>query len=584
VKNQVTNMSFGRFKSLGAAAGCAFACLVFSGCLDPGKLDKTLLTKYQQTLQKQGPQVRAGREGLDLLRPMPSPDDIKLNIVKDPVTGKDAVLLSLDDAIRLSVKNSLDIRIVGYDAAISREQMTQAAAAFDWTVFGSYNHNVLDERTTNPLITPGFQKTDALEMGVKETNPLGGQFQAKWDATYTFQQVLSPINPPINPSWTSLTTFQITQPLLRGFGTDFNLSQLHLAQIGSKSQYAVFRQKVLETIDAVEQAYWNLVQARGELVILRAVLEEAKDTQDKLEKRKELDVALNLEYKQALAAVRTREANVIAQAKTVGDAEDTLARLLSDSRLNALRTNGIKPDVDEPPISETQIDRTGQLVAAMRYNPTLEQARYAIQSADINVLVAKNQALPGLNLNAAIAPQGLEHSLGNAMNDQTSGHFINWSVGVAWEYPIGNRGPEALIRQRKLEKQKALTDMQNVADQLAVSIDEAIRLVYAAVEEYSSQRDAVQAYTDYLAALDAALEVGKQSYLVLIQQKLDTQDKRGNARGAALQSQMLYHQSLARLSRLTGTTLQQHSIQLAVEAVADLGIDKDGRSKPEKKK
>ncbi len=565
-------MSLGRFKSSAVTVAYVLGCMMLTSCVSPGKLDKTLLTQYQQGLQKQGPQARAGQEGLDLLRPMPTPADPKFTFVKDPVTGREAVLLSLDEAIRLTVKNSLDIRITGYDAAISREQMTQAASAFDWTVFGSYNHNVIDQQIPAPLFNisnPSYQETDTLELGVKETNPLGGQFQAKWDATRSYDRGAN-ASLPGYPNWESLSTFQITQPLLRSFGTDFNMSQLYLARLGSKSAYAAFRQRVQETIDNVEIAYWNLVQVRGTLVILQAVLQEAQDTLAKLEKRTELDVARNLEYKQTLAAVKTREANVIAEAKLVGDAEDALARLLADSRLNAMRSYGIKPDVDDPPISEIDIDRTGQLLSAVRYNPTLEQARYAIQSADVQISAAKNQALPGLNLNASIAPQGLTSNLPEAISNQWRADHIDWAVGVAWEYPIGNRGPEALVRQRKFEKQKAITDLQNVADQLATQIDEAIRLTHAAVQEYGKQREAAQANTDYLAALDAALEVGKQSYLVLLQQKLQAQDNRGQARTAALISQVLYHQALSRLSRLTGTTMQQHNIQLAVEAVIDI--------------
>lgn len=550
----------------------ALATLLWSlsGCVSPGPIDDTMVARYQKVMLDRSPQPRAGGQNLDLLRPLPEAPELALKVVPDDLTKRQVVEINLDDTIRLSLRSNLDIRSVGFDVAVSREQVIQAAANFDYVVFGSVQKSVQDQQIPIQNLNNlggGNVKTFSAEAGIKQNSILGGQWDVKWDVTRTFTN--NTITTP-NPAWQSITAFEMAQPLLRGAGPDYALAQLHLAQLGNKASYAQFRQKVEEVVQQTETAYWNLVQARGTLFILQGLLDETIQTLDKVEKRTELDAARNLEYKQSYSAMKSREALVIRARKTVGDAEDALATLLSDPQLNIMHEYGIKPATAEPAIENLQIDRADQLLTAMRNNPTLEQARLAIQASDIQVMVAKNELLPQLDFKGSIGPNGLARTMGGALDHQWSFDFISWSAGLLFQYPLGNRLAEAKLAQTKYERCKNINDLQNNADQLAQAINESIRQIETTQQESVAQQQAADAETDHLGALDAAMEVGRQSYLVLLQLKLQAQENRANARVAVLTADVNERIAIARLAQFVGTNLQQHNIKLSVESVIDL--------------
>lgn len=561
------NVALGKI-STGLALATALWSL--SGCVSPGSIDDTMVAKYQKAMLDRSPQPRAGEQNLDLLRPLPEAPELALKVVADELTRRQAVEINLDDCIRLSLRSNLDIRSVGYDVAVSREQVIQAAAQFDFVVFASIQKVVTDQQVTlsnNVDLGGNSTKVFAAEAGIKQNNILGGQWDIKWDVSrsYTNSSITTP-----NPAWQSITAIELTQPLLRGAGPDYALAQLHLAQLGNKASYAQFREKVEQVVSQTEQAYWNLVQARGDLTILQGLLDETLVTLDKVEKRTELDAARNLEYKQSYSAMKSREALVIRARKTVGDAEDALATLLSDPQLNIMHEYGIKPATDAPVSEKLQVDRADQLVTAMRNNPTLEQVRLAIQASDIQVMVATNELLPQLDFRGSIGPNGLAKFMGGALDHQTSFDYISWSAGLLFQYPLGNRLAEAKLAQTKYERFKNINDLQNNADLLAQAINESIRQIETTQQESVAQQQAADAETDHLGALDAAMEVGRQSYLVLLQLKLQAQENRANARRAVLAADVNERIAIARLAQFVGTNLQQHNIKLSVESAIDL--------------
>ena len=139
--------------------------------------------------------------------------------------------------------------------------MTQAAAAFDWTVFGSYAHTSTRERsgvsngvTTTRPVTSVLNKntTDAFQFGVKNLTPYGGQVQFAWEFSRVKDNSVFDL---INPRYTSSQSLQLVQPLLRGYGPDFNLAQLRLARIGYKNTLAQFRQQVETVLAQVQVNY-----------------------------------------------------------------------------------------------------------------------------------------------------------------------------------------------------------------------------------------------------------------------------------------------------------------------------------------
>ena len=370
------------------------------------------------------------------MRPM-SRDLPLLKITKDTKTGQRSIRLELREAVMRALANNVDIAIVSYDPQVAREQMVQAAAAFDYVLFGSLGYSSTD-LAVNHLNFTGVAKERTYQFGVREQTITGAQ----WQISNTFVR-----------SWDDATTgrwyqndldIQVTQPLLRDAWPEFNLAALKIARLNHKITMSQFRQQVEETVTQVMTAYYLLIQARREVEITQELLQKTQETYTQVEGRRRID-ATKVNISQALAAVKAREAFLVQAKKVQQDVQDALGRLLSDNQINLLQDYEIIPTT-RMSHHLVKINQTDQLLTALRLNTQLEQARLGIQQADINVNVAKNQTLPSLNITAgAVLDGGSRESRGVVWNDTWSGRYVSYNAALEFEYPIGNRERKAAL-------------------------------------------------------------------------------------------------------------------------------------------
>lgn len=528
------------------------------GCVWPDPIDNTVINRYQESMAAKSPQARVQQDKLGLLRPPVGVDGPDLPIVKDPQTHAMQINLSLEQAVMRSLANSMDIRVVSFDPAISREEITKAAAAFDYTFFGGINYQKLDNQVNTPF-GGGHGDIRTYTAGVKNLAVTGAQQQLAWTMTRTN---LDSVPVFFNPSWTSQLQYQVEQPLLRDAGCEFNLAQMHIAQMNDKITRAQFRQKVEETVFNVISTYWLLAQARRDYDIQKQLLDATEATYTRVYERRAID-ASDVQVKQAEAAVATRKANLIRAGKNILDAQDQLARLLSDSQINVLTDYEIIP-VTAPVTTQVKLDVADQLMAGLEHSPILEQARWAIEAAAINVMVARNQTLPKLNLVASAGPQGLQPTLDKSEDVMWGGDFLSYSAGLQLEYPIGNRAREADLRSKRFARAKAITQLQQVADQMAVAVKERIRQVNTAYEEILAQRKVSQAAREQLAALDETEKTLAKLNPEFLNLKLQAQETVSNAERSELQAIINYNTAIIELYKVNGTILELHRIKMAM--------------------
>ena len=168
------------FRHLAYSFAVVMTVLVpLSGCVSPGPVDSSDLGRSQRALAERGPQDRLAQEGLGALKPQPTPALPGLEVVHDEQTGRKSINLTLDQAVMRALVNNLDIRVVSYDPAISRQQIIEAAAEFDYTVFGASSYTKEDVRTASTF-APGQSKTYAFEAGVKQKFVTGSEWSLAW--------------------------------------------------------------------------------------------------------------------------------------------------------------------------------------------------------------------------------------------------------------------------------------------------------------------------------------------------------------------------------------------------------------------
>jgi len=531
------------------------------GCVAPGPIDPSVVAQYQRAMLEAGPQYRDRPGPLSKLLPPGSDVVPKPRIMVDEQSGAARTELSLDEAVALALANNLDIRVVSYQPGISRQEVIQAAAEFDYVAFGSYDINRQDAQVN--LFGKRNLRTQEFQAGVRQKTVTGAELSLTGSLTAIRDHSFSRTSRSFQPD----LTLSLTQPLLRGGWSERNLASLEIARINNKVDMAAFRQQVEQTVTEVISTYWQLVQARRNLTIQEDLLVKTEATYSRVKERIRLD-ATAVEIKQSEAAVEIRRAALIRTRKNIRDIQDILGRLLSDQAINDVTDIEIIPTT--PLITEwIAIDVTDQLVTALEHSPLLDQARLGIQAADISVRVAENEKLPKLDFVGSVGLTSGADTLQESSSRFWSGDFFNYEAGVQMEYPIGNRQRNALLRQRRYERLLAITQLQKAADDVATEVRERIRQVKAAYEEILAQRKAVAASADQLQALEDTERIRGQLTPEFLRVKLDAQVSLAASQTAELQAIIDYNTALADLDRVTGTVLEMHSVKVAMPLILD---------------
>ena len=550
----------------GALIGLLASLALAAGC-SPGDVDSSVVGRYQRALADRGPQKRGdGEQGL--LRPAETTGPA-LKVVKDDQTGRTQVFLSLDAAVMRALANNTDIRVVSYDPSVSYEQMVQAASEFDYVLNGTVAYDKTDTPTGNQFAQSGQVGTHTYNVGLAQKAITGAKAQIAWTMTQTVgTSLFGKQFGKQAEQWDNSFQIDVTQPLLRDAWPQFNLANLRVARLKYGTSMAEFRNKVEETVAQVITAYWTLVQARRNKEIQEALLDRTIETRDRVEKRRAVD-ATDVEVMQTQAAVETTRADLVRAQKVIVDVQDQLVRLIGDMQLNLLDDYEVVPTT-RPNRQQVQLDVADQLLTALRHSPALEEARIAIEVADVGVQVAVNQTLPKLDLRATSTVQGLGPDSQQAKDDMNSGDFVGYGLSLTYEYPIGNRERLANLRAQKLGKLKAVSALQNAADMVSLQVRERIREVDATYQEMTAQGSAVVAARNELDALNATEEL-RQLSPEFLNVKLTAQERLALAESKELAATVGYNTALAGLARATGTVLELQGVQVAMPVVLGEG-------------
>ena len=533
-----------------------------TGCVNLGTYDVSDIARLQQALVGRGV-VERSDEGLDPYLPgsgiLPP-----VKVTKDPKTKRNRIELTLQQVILLTLANDMEIHVVSYEPQIAREQMVQAAAEFDYTIFGSLGYDRADTAVRNftGLQDPG--RILDFEVGLRQKTITG----ATWELTNTMVCSWDDAATVAANKWMGNNLgLQLTQPLLRGGWAEVNLANLKIARINHKISMAQFRSKVEARIVEAITTYYSLIQARKLVEIADALLDVTMKTYQKMEDRRPLD-ATDVQVMQALSAVKTREAILLSAQKDAKDAQDALVNILSDQQLNYLEDFDLIP-VDPLSTTLVEIDEADQLLTALRLNPSLEQARLAIQNAEVNIVVARNDLLPTLNFIAGVSfDGGSEQTAGRAWNDFVSGDFVSYNAALTFEYPIGNREARSAYAQSKYERFQLVAQMQDTTDNLAETIRDKIRQVSTEHKKYLAQVQAAEASKKQLIALDNLEEIRGKLTPEFLNLKLFAQGDIATAESSALNALVKYNVALLDIELATGSVLEMNQVKLALPVVS----------------
>ncbi len=349
--------------------------------------------------------------------------------------------LSLQDAIALSMENSMDIVVQRYNPWMADTSILKAhAGGFGYgtpgAVFAGSSANLIslqydpfitqtfsyDSRSfpinngfisgtgsgttgTTPTVL-GLQSHSAVyNTSFQKSFDTGTSFSANWDNTRASSTAANFFNPYVQSS----LTLGFQQQLLAGFGRSVNRRNIIIAENNRKIADLAFAQQAITTITNTITAYWELVYARENVNVQKQALTVSDKLYNDNKKQLEIGTMAPLDVTRAESELATNNQNLIVARTTQLQDELTLKNYISKDPLasDLLNVEIIPTDKPDSPASVQTTSFEEAIKEAFAKRPDLQEQFYNLKNADVDVQATKNALLPTATLNAQYGSFGL---------------------------------------------------------------------------------------------------------------------------------------------------------------------------------
>jgi outer membrane protein len=495
---------------------------------------------------------------MQLVRPLLSVMAVLAIGVNAQVPPRESRPITLNDAVQMALQQNFDVQIELFNPEILRYDLAGSYAIYEPALTLSYEHDFNAspggvDREGIPL--PSTERTSdsfsgTLGPGLTGYLPTGLRYQLNGFVAR------SEFDPPGLEQFRSGTGINLRQPLLRDFWTDAPRTQIALNRKNVEFSEWAFRRQVMQTLTAVEQAYYNLIFARESVKVQEMALELAERLLLENRRRVEVGQMAPLEVQQAESQMAANEALLIETRRSAEAQHNLLKNLVTDNYTDLHRVQLDPVERLIPLPADFDLAESWRRAIAMR--PDLQQLRIDLERQNIRLRFQRNQIFPALDLVGSYGYNGLNTSYGSALDDLARRENPRYSYGVILSVPLGNREARNRLRASQAEKQQRLLQYKQLEQNILVEVDDAVRLAQSAFQRVQATRKAREFAETALEAEQRRLEAGKSTSFFVLQ----FQRELTSARFEEIRALAEYNNALAQLAFREGTTLERHRLDL----------------------
>ncbi|RLS69560.1 MAG: TolC family protein [Planctomycetota bacterium] len=482
-------------------------------------------------------------------------------------------LMTLDEAIRLSLQHSEAIRVLAgvsavstgqtiYDTAIAVTPIDQAKAVFDpvFSANSSFRHTEFPGLNAlgSSIVRSQTAGNDS-GVSLRDLNTLGGTVDLSFANSLDDPAVAGFLNRNL-PS----ASLSYTQPLLAGLGRDANTAPIVIARLQQEISYFQFKDSMQELVRGTIAAYWSLVQARTELWAREIQVDQSRNAFLRLEAKFRTGSADQSNVAQPKLAYAIFRANLVTARANVLQREAALRNMIG-----LPPTDGVQIVPSTPPTRDQvqfRWDEINQTAQSLR--PDLVELNLILLADRKRLVQSRNLAQPQLDAVALQRWDGLSgrvingNSLSSGLGDNSS-----WTMGVNFSVPLSLRKSRAQVRNNELLIMKDRALIQQNLHQIEHLLATSLRTIDQSFLQFEAFREARQAGKENLDVRVRRMEKGLEDFLNYLQGLTDW----GNAVASEAQALASYNSGLADLERQTGTILETHGIRFVEEQFASIG-------------
>jgi len=531
--------------------------------------------------------------------------------------GSETVPLALNDAIKRALENNNDIEVARDDVRFAETQLRALEGIFDpvFAITPQYDKRISPQASSLGGGSVTSTTTYSWSPAVQKQFGRGGgnyflQFQnSKTDTSNSFSL--------LNPFYSSNLSLQFTQPLWRDRSIDNNRRQIRIQRKRLDQSDADFRQRTIDVITRVQQAYWELVFALRDQQNQLANLNLSRESLRNIEAQIAAGAKAPLERAEVQTELANRETALYSAIQAVAISENNLKVLIFKDPNSPEWSAQLTP-TDTPKFDTTPVNLGDAIKAARDNRPELRRLRLQNDINDIDVQFFKNQTKPQLDLVGTVALTGLAGSnvgtvvtpgtqvpiitgspltnpnaflleqirqtqvalglpttttplvtaqnngpnatlvggYGRDLRNLISGDTRNITVGVALSFPWKNKTAEANLAGARIQTEQLQASTRSQEQIIELDVRNSAQAVESSRQRVLSAREARVNAEMQLEGEQRLYQVGRSTTFLLFQRE----NALANARASELRAETDYNKALADLQRATSTTLRANNV------------------------
>ena len=534
--------------------------------------------------------------------------------------GSETLPLSMNDAIKRALENNNDIEIARDDVRIAETQLRALEGVFDplFSITPQYDKRISPQQSslggsgqsgTTSTTTYSFSPSVQKQFGKG-----GGNYFLSFANQHTNTSNSFSL---LNPFYSSNLSLTFTQPLLRDRSIDNNRRQIRIQRKRLDQSDADFRQRTIDVINRVQQAYWELVFALRDQQNQLANLNLSRESLRNVEAQIAAGAKAPLERAEVQTELANRETALLSAIQAVAIAENNLKILIFKEPSNPEWSAQLTP-TDTPKFDTTPVNLPDALKAARDNRPELRRLRLENDINDIDLSYFKNQTKPRIDLVGIVATTGLAGTsvdeplppgtqvplifgnpatnsaafllnqiraiqlaqglplaesplvtaetntvnptliggYGQTLRNLISGDTRNITVGVTIAFPFKNKTAEANLAGARIQKERLFATTRAQEQLIEVDVRNSAQAVESARQRVLSAREARINAEAQLEGEQRLYQVGRSTTFLLFQRE----NALANARASELRAETDYNKALADLQRATSTTLRANNV------------------------
>jgi HAE1 family hydrophobic/amphiphilic exporter-1 len=541
--------------------------------------------------------------------------------------GDEQLTLTMNDAIKRALENNNEIEVARDDVRIAETQLRSLEGIFDpvFAITPTYDKRISPQQSS---LGGGSVTSDTIwsldPSVVKQFGRGGGNYLLSFatDRTNTSNSFSR-----LNPFYSSNLAMQFTQPLLRNRSIDNNRRQIRIQRKRLDQTDADFRQRTIDVITRVQQAYWELVFALRDQQNQLSNLNLSRESLRNIEAQIAAGARAPLERAEVLTEVANRETALLSAIQAVAVAENNLKILIFKEPTSPEWRAQLTP-TETPKFDTTPVNLEDALKAARDNRPELRRLRLQNDINNIDIQYFKNQTKPRIDLVGTVALTGLAGTAvstatpippgtlvplitgdpllnpsaflldqiraiqvaqglpvavsplvptdesdqlnptliggyGQNLRNLFSGDTRNIRVGVTIQFPFKNKTAEANLAGARIAQEQLQASTRSQQQIIEVDVRNAAQAVESARQRVLSAREARINAETQLEGEQRLYQVGRSTTFLLFQRE----NALANARASELRAETDYNKALADLQRATSTTLRVNNVVVETPTV-----------------